>query len=149
MKQILFNPFDIGKWFVLGFTAWLATLASGSSQGTGGTGGTGGTAGALDDPQIVEEAFGEAKDWVMENLEWVVGAGVFIALIVVVVTVVVTWVQSRGKFMLLDNVVNNRALVGQPWKEFRSEGNSLFLWSLVFSLIAFWSLEVASGVWGG
>ena len=137
MKQILFNPFDIGKWFVLGFTAWLATLASGSSQGTGGTGGTGDTAGALDDPQIVEEAFGEAKDWVMENWEWVVGVGVLIALIVVVVTVVVTWVQSRGKFMLLDNVVNNRALVGQPWKEFRSEGNSLFLWSLVFSLIAF------------
>ena len=140
MKQILFNPFDIGKWFVIGFTAWLATLASGASQGTGGTGGAGDT----DDPQI-QEGLSEAKDWVMENLEWIVGVGVIVASIIVVVMIVLTWVQSRGKFMLLDNVVNNRALVGQPWKEFRSEGNSLFLWSLAFSLIAFFVFGGAIG----
>ncbi len=26
MKRMLFQPFDIGKWFVIGFCAWLATL---------------------------------------------------------------------------------------------------------------------------
>ena len=31
MKKILFRPFDLKKWFVIGFTAWLANLGSGGS----------------------------------------------------------------------------------------------------------------------
>ena len=26
VKQVLFNPFDLGKWFTIGFCAWLAGL---------------------------------------------------------------------------------------------------------------------------
>ena len=33
MKTLLFHPFDLGRWFVLGFTAWLAQLAGGYSGG--------------------------------------------------------------------------------------------------------------------
>ena len=51
------------------------------------------------------------------------------------------WVSSRGRFMFLDNVVHNRALVVDPWKRFRKQGNSLFLFSL--ALIA--SCVVAMG----
>jgi len=29
MKGILFQPFDVKKWFVIGFAAWLANLGSG------------------------------------------------------------------------------------------------------------------------
>src|SRR5438132_13219662 len=29
MKRILFQPFDVKKWFVIGFAAWLANLGSG------------------------------------------------------------------------------------------------------------------------
>src|SRR5215472_6438463 len=29
MKKILFQPFDLKKWLVIGFAAWLANLASG------------------------------------------------------------------------------------------------------------------------
>ena len=32
MKCILFRPFDMGKWFILGFTAWLATLFEGGGS---------------------------------------------------------------------------------------------------------------------
>ena len=28
-KLITFQPFDVSKWFALGFTAWLATLGEG------------------------------------------------------------------------------------------------------------------------
>ena len=31
-KEILFKPFDIGKWFVIGFCAWLATLGNGADS---------------------------------------------------------------------------------------------------------------------
>ena len=50
----------------------------------------------------------------------------------VILYLVSLWAGSRGKFLFLDNVVHNRALVKQPWREFREQGNSLFLWRLVF-----------------
>ena len=46
-----------------------------------------------------------------------------------------TWLSSRGKFMFLDNVVNNRAEIIKPWNEFRKLGNSLFVWRLIFGFI--------------
>jgi len=33
MKHILFQPFDLAKWLVLGFSAWLAGLADGAGGG--------------------------------------------------------------------------------------------------------------------
>ncbi len=32
MKRILFQPFDVKKWFVIGFAAWLANLGSASDS---------------------------------------------------------------------------------------------------------------------
>ena len=29
MKMVLFRPFDMGKWFLIGFSSWLATLGQG------------------------------------------------------------------------------------------------------------------------
>jgi hypothetical protein len=58
-KQITFQPFDLRKWFVLGFAAWLATLlesgmnfnfnvpGSGGGPAPGGRGGPG--PGGVDD----------------------------------------------------------------------------------------------------
>ncbi len=33
MKHILWQPFDLAKWLVLGFSAWLAGLADGAGGG--------------------------------------------------------------------------------------------------------------------
>ncbi|MFV2073108.1 MAG: hypothetical protein ACC742_10720, partial [Thermoanaerobaculales bacterium] len=33
MKLILWRPFDLAKWFVLGFSVWLAGLADGAGGG--------------------------------------------------------------------------------------------------------------------
>src|SRR5438874_11650438 len=33
MKKILFQPFDLKKWLVIGFTAWLASLGAGGGSG--------------------------------------------------------------------------------------------------------------------
>jgi hypothetical protein len=38
VKDILFKPFNLGKWFVIGFCAWLAYLGSGGGGGGGGGG---------------------------------------------------------------------------------------------------------------
>ena len=38
-KLVLFRPFDLGKWFKLGFCAFLATLGEGGSPNSGGSSG--------------------------------------------------------------------------------------------------------------
>jgi len=47
--------------------------------------------------------------------------------------------------MFLDNVVHNGAEIARPWKQFRTPGDSLFLWRLIFTLIIF-ALIVALSV---
>lgn len=132
MTTILFRPFEIGKWCAIGFTAWLATLLEQCSQGGGNY--SGGNFSEQEQKELKEE-FQPAIDWANENMELLIGIGSAVLLLILILSVVITWVSSRGKLMFLDNVVHNRALVSEPWKEFRSEGNSLFRWNLLINIL--------------
>ncbi|MCB1062052.1 MAG: hypothetical protein KDN20_03900 [Verrucomicrobiae bacterium] len=132
MATILFRPFNFGKWFVLGFTAWLAGLMDGGSSSSGGGGGNTGPDSGSGGKEEFEEMIKQAGLWVKENADWVIPLGVGLIVFLIVLIVVLFWLSSRGKFMFLDNVVHDRALVKQPWREYREQGNSLFWWRLVF-----------------
>ena len=118
MTKALFEPFDLGKWFVLGFTAFLAGPLNGRSGGSG-SGFRGD--GDVDWGYVVDFPY-TSWEWHMEHVVWifiiVLGITALIAVIVLLV-----WLSSRGKFMFLDNVVHERAKVVQPWHQFRREGN--------------------------
>ncbi len=128
MRLALFKPFDIHKWFVVGFTAFLAGLVDGH-QGSGGSRGHWETnfKDVLDFPQ-------KAWLWLMDHPGWFI-AIVFGAFLFIVLGTVLLWLSSRGQFMFLDNVVHNRAEIAKPWHEYRKEGDSLFLWRLVFHFV--------------
>ncbi len=132
MIQVLFRPFDLLKWFVLGFTAFLAQLTDGPNGG-GREGWNGG--------REEFEDFEEFLDYPHIAWEWLLGHPGWFTLIVIgllaliMVVVLLIWLSSRGKFMFLDNVVHNRDKVTQPWYEFRTLGNSLFTWRLCFGVI--------------
>jgi hypothetical protein len=49
--------------------------------------------------------------------------------------VLFAWLRARGRFILVDCIVRNRAAVAEPWKEFRAEGNSFFLFSLLIAVV--------------
>ncbi len=132
VKRTLFGPFDIGKWFALGFSAWLATLLSGGSSFNANFN----TGDSMGDPEI-QQAFQAIGAWIEANMSLVIALVVAIVLISIAIYLVMLWVSSRGKFMFLDNLVHNRALVKTPWMEFKTLGNSLFIWRLVFGLIVF------------
>ena len=140
MKRVLFQPFDIGKWFVLGFTAWLAHLFE-----TSGSGGGGGQAQSSDGGQESGQGFGQTMEWVKAHIELVIGVGALLFGIALAVLITLLWVRSRGKFMFLDNVMHNRALVKIPWSQFRRLGNSLFKWNLVFGAIVMFVIAVLAG----
>jgi hypothetical protein len=130
MKLALFRPFDLHKWFVVGFNGFLAGLAESRNGSAGGRG--------RGDMTFREFLYfpDRAWNWLTSHPGWFIAIG-FLAVVVIAVGIILLWLSSRGKFMFLDNVVHNRAEIAKPWREFQKEANSLFLWRLVFGFVSF------------
>jgi len=127
MKHILWRPFDLAKWFVLGFSCWLAGLAD-----SAGGGGWKWMADENDFPLRHNIHLGDTGFWdAGESL--ILLPLIFVLLMAVAaILLLVLWLSSRAKFIYLDNVVENRAQIVEPWHRFRTLGNSLFLWRIGF-----------------
>jgi hypothetical protein len=125
MKTMLFRPFDVGRWLTIAFAAFLA----------GSLGGGGGHLGRLGrfrngDFRYHATTNGDLpSDWHIET--WLIAGIVVAVLVAMILGVVWMWVSSRGRFIFTDCVVKNRAAITEPWRAFRREGNSYFLFSLV------------------
>lgn len=135
VKLVLFRPFDLGKWFAVGFCAWLALLGEQGGGGAGGNYNFGPHHGA--DGNGFMQGFERAKDFVMDNLIWIVPLAIGFVLLVVGLGILCTWLNSRGKFMFLHCVARNKAEVAGPWSQFAREANSLFWFRLVLGVVGF------------
>ncbi len=124
VRLVLFQPFDLEKWFTLGFCAFLANLGHGG--GGGGGGHWGGHGGDLDVRPMVE--------WIESNLAWVVFGALGIGVVVLALMLLFAWLSSRGEFMFVDGVVRNRAAVREPWAVYAQSGNRLFLFTFLLWL---------------
>lgn len=124
-KRILFQPFDLKKWFVIGFAAFLAGLADGTRFGGGnfpspsGNWKDGGNS----------ERFSALSDQVMSWLFTGVMAAVVVGVLVMIFLFM--WLGSRGRFIFIDCIVHDRGAIEAPWREYKRDANSFFLFSLV------------------
>ncbi len=144
VKQVLFRPFDAGKWFAIGFCAWLAFLGEGGSGYNFRMPG-GNHSRSTELRQVIEQA----RDYVQDNLYWIVPVAVAAVVLGLILGVVFTWLRSRGEFMFLHCVVRNQAQIAAPWREFTREGNSLFGFRLVLLLVALltvWPVLIFCGI---
>ena len=121
MQKILFQPFDIKKWLVIGFAAWLANL--------GGGGGFNYRYSRREDMQKLNEAISQVPHPIL-----VIGVCVLIGFVLVLI-VVFAWLRARGRFLFIDCIVKNRGAIAEPWRDFRKEGNSYFLFSLAVAFV--------------
>ncbi len=124
-RAMLFDRGSVKKWFVMGFCAFLAALVQGGGGGGNGfnwaqRAGRGGASPA------------RMLDWLQVHLTPVLLIGGGVLLLLIALSLLLTWLGSRGQFMFLDNVVKDRAAVAEPWRRFEVEGNSLWLW--IFSI---------------
>jgi hypothetical protein len=127
MKRILFQPFDFGKWCVIGFAAFLANLSGHANFNFG-------------------RKIGHKGDWSFRSIshgttgasDWLTSCAVpslvILAVLVIAIVAVLWWVGCRGRFIFTDCIVRNRGAIVEPWREFRREGNSFFLFSLLMGL---------------
>ncbi|MCU0240906.1 MAG: hypothetical protein MUF51_00625, partial [Vicinamibacteria bacterium] len=138
MRRILFAPFAIGQYLLLGFTAWLAGLL----DGQGGGGGrrfefkNEGPIEIVDKINEFLQQIGVAWARFTARPFWAALA-IFIVLLAITVILVLLWLTSRAKFIYLDNVVRGRARFFEPWHAYAAQGNSLFLFRIGFGLIVF------------
>ena len=128
VKQVLFQPFDLGRWFVIGFGAWLACLGEGG-------GFPGGFHFGAPDGHSLREGLKQARGYVLHNLEWIAPLAIALIVVSLAIWLVVLWLSSRGRFMLVHCVALNAAEVRVPWARFASAADSLFLFRLVIALI--------------
>lgn len=120
MKAVLFRPFDFGKWLTIAFAAFLAGRWGGFNyKATSRLGGG--------DWKYRVTRHGDLG---FDFTPWIIAAAIGIFLIALVLGTIWLWVSSRGKFIFTDCVVKNRGAIGEPWREFRREGNSFFFFSL-------------------
>jgi hypothetical protein len=128
-RLLLFEPFDLAKWFIVGFCAWLATLGEGGFGGGGGNYSRGYSRGQAGD------WLEQAQHWIRDNLWWLVPVVIAVVLLSIALWLLLTWLSSRGQFMFLHCVATNRAEVVAPWHAYEREANSLFLFRIVIGLI--------------
>ncbi len=123
--RVLFRSFDLRKWFVLGFCAWLAWI--GQNFGGGGNG-----------SRISDHAstyFDPVSSWIEEHWTLVIVLVAVIFVLGIALGILFTWLSSRGQLMFLDGVVHDRGAVVEPWERFRELGNSLFVFRLIVTLV--------------
>jgi hypothetical protein len=136
VRHMLFRPFDLGKWFTIGFCAWLACLGQ-SGGGFHYGGGNHFNSQGNNFQESFRHAFEQARNYTLANLYWLAPLVIFIALFTFAFFVLLLWLNSRGKFMFLHCVALDRAAVVEPWNKFSVPGNSLFCFRLVLGLIGF------------
>jgi hypothetical protein len=132
VKVMLFKPFDLGKWFAVGFCAWLAYL------GTGGGAGPHFNIPAQPHEREAEvaQSISSAKEYLLNNIVWIIPLAVIVTVLIIGIGLLIAWLDSRGKFMFLHCVAENKSEVKVPWHKFRKHGNSLFLFRIVLGLAA-------------
>ena len=137
VKRLLFQPFDLSKWIILGFCAWLAGLGESGGGGGGFNWGNGGSHNfnGTDTGEQLRHFCHQASDYVNANLYWIVPVAIMVVLVVLTLWLLILWLSSRGKFMFLHCVALNTAEVEVPWTKFARPANSLFRFRLVLGLL--------------
>jgi hypothetical protein len=125
-KLLLFKPFNLEKWFLIGFCAWIANfLSNGGGFPLNWSGGGDGQAG---------QEIGKATEVIKENIILFGVLGSIIALVVITIMIVLLWLSSRGHFMFVDCLAKNKGQVVDPWKNYKQQGNSLFWFRLILGI---------------
>jgi hypothetical protein len=126
MKLILFQPFDLGKWCVIGFAAWLAHIGGGFNYNFN-----------YNQRSRLNQspAWRDLTEAIHSIPFWVLIGGVsFLVIFFLGLTILFAWLRAQGRFLFTDCIVKNRAAIAEPWREFQKQGNSYFLLSLLVGL---------------
>ncbi len=121
-RRALF-PFRLERWLLLGLLAFL------DQCGRGGAGIPNLPAGAFrDSPGGGGERASTAAAWIGSHVGLVMAIAAAALLLIVALSALVLWVNSRGIFMYIEAVAAAPAELGLRWREHAERAQSLFAW---------------------
>lgn len=129
VKTTLFKPFDFGKWFTIGFCAWLAQLGQGGFHFNLNF--------PFNDSSRPAASPDQFQNFFSDNLALIIVLGSIAFILGLAIFITCLWLSSRGRFMFLHCVAQNKAEVKVPWRKFKQQANSLFLFRLAAGVIFF------------
>ncbi|MEY2576308.1 MAG: hypothetical protein QOF80_1795 [Verrucomicrobiota bacterium] len=122
MKAMLFRPFDLVRWLTIAFAAFISGSWGSGANFRSNQWGRGNWSYRM-------HRYDDFSDGTIPA--WLIALIVVGVLLAIVLAFVWLWVTARGRFIFTDCIVKNRAAISEPWREYRREGNSFFLFSLV------------------
>jgi hypothetical protein len=127
--EVLFKPFDISRWFSMGFCAWLAYIGtqSGNFNGLG-----------EGNPGVLKEQIDTFLDK-LSDASAHPGVVASVVLLLVLALLFGLWLcslRSRGDFMFLHRWYRPDAPIRQCWLSSRAAAHELFVWRVSFFFIA-------------
>ncbi len=166
---ILFQPFSVKKWIILLFIAFLAGSLFNFNGGSNYPGVNSGKSTIQEDTvsgdavtkppesKLAEkeavaskaEIFSEAVEAIAESKvisywAWLVAAGI---LLVIPLIILITWLRARFLFIWYNAIVNNAAIIVEPFGRFKVLGNSLFKLFLIIIGLGVLTLGISLS-WG-
>ncbi len=142
MELLLFHPFDMGRWFMLGFAAWLANI---------GQSGIGFNFSMPDFSQVADmhQSTSQAGNGGVNLFNQIFPSDMFngilvfvlIAIVIAVlifsvaIAVIFLWVRSRGAFIFIHDLATGTTEISRPWREYSRQGNSLFLLRIAYGAV--------------
>jgi hypothetical protein len=147
-------PFRLETWLALGLVAFLDQC---------------GRAGGLGSPPVGSPEIGgryhpelppvdRVGDWFTGHLALVMGIAAVAIALLLALTALALWVNSRGVFIYMDDVARGRAEISRPWHEHAERASSYFVWSFglavgllaaMFGLLGIGAVAVLSVMRGG
>jgi hypothetical protein len=150
-------PFRFDRWLALGFVTFLDQCGRAGTEGPPPTLGvrTGVPPPVLGPHLPPLERIG---DWFAGHVALLMLAAAAGIALLLALSAVVLWVNSRAVFMYVDDVATGRTDVSRPWREHAERASSYFVWSFglavgllaaMFALLAIAAVVVLSVIRGG
>lgn len=154
MVRILFKPFSLERWLILGFCCWMVTLTDDVNTATN----------FIKQPvqqqinpsqieSIVDSVNWEAADYALNSsdgtlfqrissqfeidlapFQAMIEFGAYVVFFLIILGAIFFWLRCRFEFIFLDNLVHDRSEIRKPWQEFRKIGNSYFFGYLLVTV---------------
>ena len=137
--SLLFRPFDLMRWFSMGFCAWLAYLGTQSGNFNG--------MNKQNHPEQVKQQLDGFWDKLSHAGEHpgVVAAVLAFVLLCLLFAFLMCALRSRGDFMFIRRWYQPDATIAQCWRASRDAGHALFVWRIWFFFVAAFLFAVDVG----
>lgn len=144
-NKICFKPFNLSKWFKLGFINMLigGGGASGFSFNSGGGGSSTTPSGHTGK---APEAFNKISAWIKDHQSLFAASIGILVLLFIGFVLFLMWLYSIFNFIFIDNVIKNQASIREPYHKLKPKGWSYFWWAIGFSAIVLSILGITVGV---